>query len=399
MSSALQLKATRKKQPSAFELPLELRKPGPKRLLVSGGTYVLVSSQDLNPAQREALATALASEAANVLAEGGVDGAAHTRVWDAQALAGMCQMHPGPAIEIGLDDFEAALSLEELLESTMLRAEERPFQTDGARDAAIERLRERARASTDSLLMSVHGDPGTGKTRVVAHALDTDDLRDIVLYVNGTDDLERLLTRFIRSRASRGILVADEIDEHDMASAVQKLGGVGGRWRMISITSRTGPRWIPEGGRNIVLTPLDPEATRTLVERHAGLPKSHAEMVARVAAGFPELAFRLADELRADPGLDLVRLARLPHPQELLQRALRDDEARRHLGPIVALFTGVGFDGELRYQLDEVARVFELDADAVAHYCDAELGRFVSRAGRFRLVSPLVVAVWLATDQ
>jgi hypothetical protein len=393
--AGFQLKATRKKQPSAFELSDELDKPGPRQVLSSGGTYVLVSSQDLNPAQRQALETALLKEAAAVLNKAGVRTTPSTAVWDAQTLADLSQINPNPAIAIGLQDFEIALTLNELLE--LLRAHERPFQSDQSRDQAIDRLRDRARSSTGPLLMSLHGEPGTGKTRVVAHALDMDEFRDRVLWVNGNEDLQILLTRLIRNRTSTGILIADEIDEHAMATAAQKLGGIGERWRIVSITSRTHSRWISEGGRNVVLRPLDGEATRTLVEQHSMLPKPQAELVARVAAGFPELAFRLADELREDPTLDLVRLSRLPYPQEILDRAFGDREARRHLAPL-ALFTGVGFDGELHYQLELVSRAFDLDADTVSMHCDSELGRFVSRAGSYRLISPLLVAVWLATD-
>jgi hypothetical protein len=395
----LQLKASRRKQPSAFGLPVELRKEGPKRLLTENGAYVLVSSQDLNPAQRQALEVALAEEAAKVLQEAAITGvAARTSVWDALTLAGMCQIHPGPAIESGLVDFGQALSLPELLES--LRAADRPFQSDTARDQAVDRLRERGLAALDDpLLMSLHGDPGAGKTRTVAHAFDTDDLRELVLYINGTEGLQVLLTRLLRNSTSRGILFADEIDDHDAAAALQRLSGLQGRWRIVSVTSRTDRRSIAEGGRNIVLPPLDPDATRRLVEQYSGLPDLLARMVAEVAAGFPELALRLADELRADPGLDLVRLARLPHPEEVLRRALGDEQVREHLAPI-ALFTSVGFEDEQRYQLEAVADAFGLDPADVERHCEAEVERrrFVSRAGRYRLVSPLLVAIWLATD-
>jgi hypothetical protein len=92
--SGLQLKATKKKAPSDFDLPKELRRPGAKRVLADGGTYVLVCLHDLNPAQRKALEDALAEEAAKVLEEAGSTAAPLTKVWDAQTLAGLCQVHP-----------------------------------------------------------------------------------------------------------------------------------------------------------------------------------------------------------------------------------------------------------------------------------------------------------------
>ncbi len=66
---------------------------------------------------------------------------------------------------------------------------------------------------------------------------------------------------------------------------------------------------MPTSSRNIVLRPMSDSAMRALVAEHAGLPERDARRVAEVAAGFPELAFALAEELRADRTLDLVSLA------------------------------------------------------------------------------------------
>jgi hypothetical protein len=387
----LQFKTTRRKQPSALKLDDELAKPGPTKILERRGTYVLVWSQDLNDPQRRVTEAALQA-AADKIAAG-----ANVVVWDATALAVLADMYPAVAADVGLADFLAALSLPELLSSTTLRADERPWQADPARDGHVARIRERAVNSSDPLLMGVLGDPGTGKTRLVAHALDSDETRDSVLYVNGAESLQLLLTRLVRSSASRGILFVDEIDDHEIATAHGRVGGLQGRWRLITVTSRSSHRWAPPGPRDIVLEPLSPEATTQLVEQYSGLETTQARMVAEVAAGFPELAFRLAQELREDPSLDLVRLSRLRQPQEVLKRALGNSEARRHLAPL-ALFTSVGFDDELRYQLEAIAAGFELSATAIEAHARIELGRFVSRAGRYRLVSPRLVAIWLATD-
>jgi len=388
----IQLKTVRRKWPGDLRLPKELAKPGPRRVLTGGGTYIVVWSQDLNPGQRTAAEKALQDKANKVQPE------ARVQLWDALTIAQMLDAYPDIAAEIGISAFERALSLAELLESTGLRANERPFISDAARDDAIARVRERA-GSEDHLLMTVIGDPGAGKTRVVAQALDTEELAESVLYVNGAEDLELLLNRLQRNKSSRGILFVDEIDETDLNKAVERVAGLGGRWRLISCSSRASARWVPESARNLVLPALSSDATRELVERYARLPDREARMVAEVAAGFPELAFRLADELRADPVLDLVRLARLPQPEAVLKRALSDDEARKHLAPM-ALFTGVGVEGELRYQLEGLAEAFALSVEEMARHADAELraGRFVSKAGRYRLVSPRIVAIWLATD-
>ena len=392
-----QFKATKKKSPSAFKLKSEVRKPGPLRVLRGSGTYILVSLLDLNPDQRRAVEAELASQANQALAEAGNPAEAKTKVWDAQTLAQLVERHPTVATAIGLNEFGAARSLPELLDAT-LQAEKRPFQADDAREVAVDRIRERARqASADCLLIQVHGDAGVGKTRAVAHALDTDGLRDLTLYMNGPEDLQRVLTAVIRNGQSGGILFVDEIGDAEAERAIAQISGVADRWRIVTVGSKPPVRTMTEGGRNVLLPPLSEEATKRLVMEYSSLPEVQAARVAEAAKGFPELAFRLAQELIAEPTLDLTRLARLPQPLALLGRAVSDEEVRRHLAPI-ALFAGVGFDGELRYQRDEVARAFDLEPEALERHCRNETGHFVSVAGRYWVISPLIVAVWLAVE-
>jgi hypothetical protein len=60
--------------------------------------------------------------------------------------------------------------------------------------AQLRRRGSRAEADNVRLVASVHDYPGVGKTRLVAHALDVDDLRDKILYVNCAENLQLLLT-------------------------------------------------------------------------------------------------------------------------------------------------------------------------------------------------------------
>jgi hypothetical protein len=49
--SGIQIKGSKATAVSSLDLQIELRKPGPKRVLSERGTYVLIRSLDLNPAQ------------------------------------------------------------------------------------------------------------------------------------------------------------------------------------------------------------------------------------------------------------------------------------------------------------------------------------------------------------
>ncbi|UUY05513.1 hypothetical protein LRS13_08345 [Svornostia abyssi] len=200
----------------------------------------------------------------------------------------------------------------------------------------------------------------------------------------------------VRDDRTSGILIVDELSSAVRHDLHQRLAATNGRWQLLAIEPLTATHRV-RGPRDILVEPLDGSAIQALVVAASGLDESHARHVADVAGGFPELAFRLASELQLDPSLDLYHLAHLDRPNELLERALPDADLRDALKPL-ALFTGLGVDGDLGYQLDEVAAAFGRDPAQVRHVIERELSRnrFVSAAGRYRSVSPTLVAIWLA---
>ena len=394
-SNGFQFKTTNVKNAGSLGLKAELARPGPSALLRDGGIYVLCWNKDLNPGQREDVEATLRDAAREELRSHGLASEPFTAVFDAESIAQMIDAFPETAVELGIPDFAQALSLDEL--RVRLRVGERPFESDDGRRAAIELIRARVAGQDNRspLLLTIHGDPGVGKTRLALEALDA--APTSVLYVSGPENLRTLASTFARQKESNGILIADEIDESDLMEVEKRLSGADGRWKVVAIRSRLTSRWQPNGGRSLLLGHLDTAATQRLITTASGLPERLATRIAQVADGFPELAFRLAEELAVDPDLDLVRLSRMDSPQEILKRALSDEAARRHLGPI-ALFSSVGVDGDVAYQLDEIATAFDLDPGEMRRHCEREEGRFVSRAGRMRQISPLLVAVWLATE-
>ena len=393
-----QAKATKKSGPSAFGLDAELKQPGPVRVLREGGTYVLACCQDLNPRQRTELEKAVLAAARKVARNRRIKSGYLTGVWDAQTLVGLCQQHAGAVADLGLSDFTGAYSLQEMLEGE-LKAAERPFRYDKNREEVVAHLRERALNSEDALIAVVQGFPGVGNTRTVVEALDIDELRDGVLYVGSTDGLNPMLVHMRRHPESGGILVVDEVGLHEGLTAAERLEGLQGRWRVVVVDGRTGTRHTPETETSRILRPLGRDAMRELVVGRAVLQPPVADLVARAADGYPKLGFLLADALRDDPAIGLAELARLQRPDDILRRAIPEADTRRHLGP-VAMFQVVGFDDDAAGQVDAVASVFGLDAAMLRHVCERELeaGRFVSARGRFRSVSPLIVAVWLAFE-
>jgi hypothetical protein len=387
-----QFKARKTKTVGNLDLDQELAKPGPTRILKDEGTYVLVWQADLNDKQRSAAESTLQEKAKKVVEDPNVD------IWDATAIVALAERHPAVVEGLELAEFGAVRGLSELDDT--LRVGERPYEADAERTEAIRQIRERANAEDpDPIVVTVHGLAGTGKTRLVVEALDANGLRDRVLYASSAEGLHTFVGRIVKDERTEGILVVDELDDSDRKAIHERLAATRGRWRLVAIVPQATRGLRAAGARDVLLPPLSEDATQRLVEATSGLPEAQARTVANVARGFPELAFRLAEELSLDPSLDLVQLAHLDRPNDVLRRALPEENVRRALKPL-SLFTGIGVDGELGYQIEEVAAAFGRSVAEIRQVVDIELRRrrFVSAAGRYRLVSPTLVAIWLAVE-
>jgi hypothetical protein len=387
--AGFQFKTTKSKKPGDLRLPSEFRKPGPTRILKSGGTYVLAWSQDLNPRQHTDAIKVLTRAAAKITPN------PNTELWDATKIQQLCEQHEAVILALDIVVFEDVRCLPEVLNNDLL-ATRRPFCPDAARLDAIKKIRERIDGDDGTLIMWVSGDGGVGKTRIVAEALNDRRYLDRVFYAAGAADLSRFITRAVKTPESSGILFVDEATLSDVNEIKKRFGGTQGRWRFVAAGLRPDRTRPTEGAGNIDLPALDEAATSELVEKYSGLTPNLARFVAQAAAGYPALAFLLAEEVRARPDLDLLQLANLPQPRELLMKALGSDELRTDLG-VVALFRGLGVDEDLAYELNSVADAFGLNAKRIRKHLDHELNRFVSQANRYRSVTPKLVAVWLAS--
>jgi hypothetical protein len=256
--SGFQFKTNRdKNKPGVLRLPKEIKRPGPTAVLKNGGTYVLAWSQDLNPRQRDLVDAALLAAAKDIVDDPNVE------VWDAERIHQLCELHEGVVVGLELAGFNDVRSLEEVLRDDLL-AEKRPFYADAVRDAAIERIRERIRATNDTVIMWVAGDGGVGKTRTVVEALKDGALAESCFYVSTARDVTPFVVRAVRARETTGILVLDEATVADLNAVRKRFEGTRGRWRVIAVGTRTDRERTPEGGRNIELSPLDEAASQRL---------------------------------------------------------------------------------------------------------------------------------------
>lgn len=179
------------------------------------------------------------------------------------------------------------------------------WRPDALRNHLIRELREfssPAMAATTAVLR-VWGPPGAGKTRLVHHALDHEDLRDRVRASDDVHSVQDWLADQRSAFAEDLILIVDEVAPSDSASLAHTFGRfapAGARLILIG-PEDLGHQGSPEPRR---LAPLEPEQTRLILEDEMG-DDPRVEVVLGLCDGYPLFAYWLGRALADDP--DLLR--------------------------------------------------------------------------------------------
>lgn len=272
------------------------------------------------------------------------------------------------------------------------------YQSDAPRDQAIAALREHAKTENPrSSSVHVFGDTGVGKTRTVYEALLDEATVDRVLVAPSMAGVDLHLLTFIAERKeSRLILVVDDCTAQDRAKITEYADLARGRIRLSTIGSRHTREPQAQHTRFVELMPLTAAASREIAMSF-GLSDEDADLVADHTEGYPKLAAVLAEAIAAgSPDDGLVDRVRSEPVGTVLETMLTEHGDVLHLG-ILSLFDRLGFDGELAGETAIVCEALGIEEAEFRELVGRELNRFVSSAGRFRLVTPRLFAVWLTS--
>jgi hypothetical protein len=274
-----------------------------------------------------------------------------------------------------------------------------PFQPDDLRTQSIPVLQAHTRtADQSSAAIHVFGDTGVGKSRLVFEALNEPGIAERVLVAPDADHFDKgILLQVAQHAEWHLVLVVDDCVQSDRDSLTKYLGMAEGRLRLITIGSRSRRDADAPDDRYIPLTPLLGEASKQ-VALSVGLDEADADRVASLTEGYPGLARTLAVAI-AHGSSDTSLIQRVRGHQALgsvLESLLPPDD----IAPlsVLALFERIGYDDEFSQELTIACEHFEVNETDLRRICDRELGRFVSRAGRFRRVSPRLFALWLVGE-
>jgi hypothetical protein len=305
----------------------------------------------------------------------------------------MANRHPAVLLRAGAVPHYGVLRLETWGEP-LLNVE---FSSDEQRDSALQAIRAHV-TSEDSTDASIHifGDTGVGKSRVVYEALARDGTREraVVAPSYGTLNLA-LLTHVAETDNCHLILMVDDCTPEQVEILGRAASYARGRLRLVTAGNRWDRRAYRDA-RTIELPPLRRGAIEHLLAESEGLPSGEARLVAQFTQGYPGLAVGLAREIRFGAGTtDLMSAIRGRRVGPILDRMLPDTATRQQLS-VLALFEQLGFDEELAPETQIVCSAFAINEADFRRAVRQEENRYVSSAGRYRLITPRLFAIWLA---
>lgn len=193
------------------------------------------------------------------------------------------------------------------------------------------------------------------------------------------------------------ILFVDEVDPTELEYLRRSVQPALGRVRLITAGLPGDYRSAQPSGNTIELGRLSGPALVELIREQIGLPETAARWVADLSEGYPRLAIEVAKLIQAESNtLSIADTIASLDVQLVLDKMLPAADLQERLG-IVALFSQVGVESPRGVELDAIADTFGIDRAVLLQTLSEEEGRFVSRAGALRSITPRLIAIWLAS--
>lgn len=314
----------------------------------------------------------------------------------AEDMLRMAIRHPGLLVDFRLTPFGGLLGIDGWRSS--LAGVEIPYVEDAARRDVIGRVKTWALSAGVAEPMHLFGTSGVGKSRAALEAFKGLEVADRMFYAVNLDDVPvDFWPWMISNPNSRCILVVDQCIPGKVDALHAKAAATDNRVRLLTIGDRHTQGTWAAGANFLELLPLEEGELESGLQHALGLSAEQAVFVARHTHGYPRLAWAAGQALVADPTIQVDRLARAGAVHLVLDRMLPNVDSRSLLGTL-ALFTRVGFDGDLEVEARDVSAAFGLEVVDFRDAANRERD-VVRRAGRYRYVTPLLLAIWIGGDR
>ena len=378
------------------EVEREFNKPGVQEAIQRGGTYCLVVGWPYMVRGVDNRKQKLKDlfEREGVTPKFRLYVGSHVASWASDCPAIVLLPHIPRPVSDDLMPFENWLGLEDL------RVSQLEFQPDDHRRAIMDEVRRATTQRTGFVHLRIEGRPGVGKTRLALEALRVPGLREQVLYALSPEGVP--LTLFSHAEAhpqAQFVLVVDECDEDWADRLRRRAERCEERVVLLTIGHGEAPmrrRMVPDPVFSLD-TLGDQEMEKVIRSVSPMLYPEAVAWVVRMASGYVKLATALASALVRSPELagasDLVQSHDV---QRVLQTLLPDKHDRRSMQAL-ALLSRVGWEGEVADEGKAIAEFLGLPWRELQEVAERmrKQGLIIKR-GRYRYVTPHMLAVWLA---
>jgi hypothetical protein len=383
---------------SANVYPGELRdeagKPGVLEAVASGGTYCIAIGVDYGDDLRQSREKALRDR----FLELGLP--ARYRLYSASDLAAWASEIPAIVLLPQFDHPIGGLTRWAAWEQHHLHGV--PFQSDPRRAEIMQQIRRSEKGEIDLSHLRLEGQSGVGKTRLALESFRATSASERLLYAYQPDDVPPPFFSWMEANSAHSaILVVDECDKKTGDYLHGQSARSGGRVLLVTIGPGRPPdhtRSPPEGV--LVLERMNEDQIRAVVEAASStLYPQAVDFIIRVSGGFVKLATALARAMMRDPSLmsaaDLSRVYDVDH----ILTTLIPGHLHRRTMKAIALLSRVGWEREVASEgqiVTEFAGVAWPQAQDAVN--DMVYQGYVAKQGRYRYVTPHLLAVWLALE-
>ena len=376
-SSIWQARSGKSKWPDYEE---ELKKEDVRAAVLGGYVYVMLLGRETNPKEHKNQSKKLrdAIDQVKPLAPFDLRSASHVAKWTTRYPAIWRHLGRTPG---------GFLDVKEFLDQQSQHDVEYVWST--ATESVRDAIRARLRHADSRTHLRVYGRAGVGKSRLALEAFGGD--TDTAVYAPYASDVESGVLRWICDRPGlKATLVIDECDLADARRFETYVGSAVGSVNLITI----GTDPAPELQYQFQIDPMSEDVQRAVVEgTFPQIPLDQLLWIVDKTRGFVKLARELARVARQSR----IDLTKLDVPK--LLGAMFSEEEQRAL-TAVALCSYVGWDRDVEQEGQLLGLYVGLDWPECRRIVrNLERRGYVGRAGRYRYVTPELLAIWLAAEE
>lgn len=380
-------------------------KPRIKKLLERGEAYILVvGGKDYNPQQLEDREKKLRE----VFKDKDFPDS-RVKVNSSSQIAEWVNQSPSVVAHLRQDRANFK-DIEEWKKSLRVIKEPKEFVPDAKREEMIQSIRDAITSNHNrerSTIIRLVGLTGIGKTRLIYETLTTEELKEHVLYTEAPYNLPT--SRFnevARNEDITAIFVIDECPHDRYVELAKEVEEIGGRITLITLDYDIDRSRDPND-MHIILEKLDDAALNKLIVLTVpGLSEMARRKIVDFSEGYPKIAVLLSeyfsshsDILSPDTLSKLMMDDLFDKMIEGRSREHSENATIKKVLTMIALFKRLGWDNELSEQGKKACELLGIEWMDARHILKEQNERgLVIRRGRYRYISPLPLAIYLASN-